>query len=229
MIRAIIIEDEESSIDILSRLITDHFRDVKLIGNFNNVSDAVSGIKILRPDLVFLDVQLGDDTGFSVLSQVDPTDFHTIFVTAFDMYAVQAFKYSAIDYLMKPIDIEDLYRALDKVAEKISVADMKKKFEILFHNIQNINTATKKICLPDTNGTIFLLVKEIVRCESSRNYTYIFLENGNKILISKTLKEVENLLNDAGFFRVHHSYLINMHHAKRSKTRNRSVRMVEFI
>ncbi len=137
--------------------------------------------------------------------------FEVIFTTAYEKYAVQAFKFSAIDYLLKPVEPADLQAAVQKAIEKKSNSDTSKKIDVLLHNVQG---ASKKICVPVINGFIFLQVSDIVHCQSEVNYTNIFLKDKQKILVSRTLKEFEELLTDYSFFRIHNSHLINLNYIK---------------
>jgi two-component system LytT family response regulator len=137
-----------------------------------------------------------------------------IFATAYEKYAVQAFKFSAIDYLLKPVDADDLKQAVNKLQQKISKEEATKKFETLFYNLRNIQGNTKRITVPTVKGFEFLQVNDIVRCQSDINYTIIFLKDKQKITVAKTLKEFEELLIDHNFFRVHNSHLINLFYIK---------------
>jgi two-component system LytT family response regulator len=212
MITAIIVDDEEHCMNRLRSLIMDQFtQNIQLIGCFYTVDEALAGIKKLQPGLVFLDVQIHEKTGFDLLKQADHTNFEVIFTTAHEKYAVQAFKFSAIDYLLKPIDAGDLKSALEKLNEKMSKNDKSKKIEALLHNIQS---ASKRICVPVIKGLVFLQITDIIRCQSEINYTNIFLKDKQKLLVAKTLKEFEEMLVDYNFFRVHNSHLINLAYIK---------------
>jgi two-component system, LytTR family, response regulator len=212
MITTVIVDDEQHCIDRLSGLLAQQFsRNIQVIGVFSAVDDALDGIKKLHPGLVFLDVQINDKTGFDLLLQSEHIDFEVIFTTAYDKYAVQAFKFSAIDYLLKPVEADDLKAALDKLNEKISKNDKSKKIEALLNNIQS---ASKRICVPVVNGLVFLQIADVIRCQSEVNYTNIFLKDKQKLLVAKTLKEFEEMLADYNFFRIHNSHLINLAYIK---------------
>ena len=214
MIKAIIIDDEQHCINRLSGLLDEHCKEtVHVMGNFLSLEEGINAIYKLQPALVFLDVQLGEHTGFDLLKQLNEINFEVIFTTAFDKYAVQAFKFCAIDYLLKPIDADDLKLAVDKLSKKISKEEVSKQFEVLFHNLKHVGSL-KRICVPVMTGFVFLQVNDIIRCESDINYTTIFLSNKQKLLVAKTLKEFEELLSDHDFFRVHNSHLINLAHIK---------------
>jgi two-component system LytT family response regulator len=184
-------------------------KNVTIDGTYKSVEDGSQAILNLAPDLVFLDVQINDKTGFDLLKTVGKIGFEVIFTTAFDHYAVQAFKFSAVDYLLKPIDSDDLTQALEKVSEKLKKRDFEKKVEALLSNIHK-KDRHKRISNPTSDGLIFLEVSDIVRCQSDINYTHIFLNGNKKITVSKTLKTFEELLSDCNFFRIHNSHLINL-------------------
>ncbi|MEO8151193.1 MAG: LytTR family DNA-binding domain-containing protein [Bacteroidia bacterium] len=229
MIRAIIIDDETHCIKRLSILLNDVCsNEVHLMGGFQSVETGLEGIKKLQPDLVFLDVQIHDKTGFDLLRQLNEIKFDVIFTTAFEKYAVQAFKFSAFEYLLKPIDADDLKQAIEKLHEKISKEESVKKFDTLFHNLQNLQNASKRINVPTINGLVFLLVNDIIRCESDVNYTNIFLKDKTKLFVAKTLKEFEELLGEYNFYRVHNSHLINLAYIKSySKGKGGYVTMID--
>lgn len=212
MIRSIIIDDELHCINRLSGLLEEHCKqNIHLMDSFQSVDEGVAGIKKLQPDLVFLDVQIHDKTGFDLLKQLDEINFEIIFTTAFEKYAVQAFKFSAIDYLLKPVDGDDLKQAVEKLNQKTSKTESSGKLQVLFNNLQGLS---KRICVPVINGLVFLQVSDIIRCESDVNYTTIFLKDKQKLMVAKTLKEFEEMLTDYNFFRVHNSHLINLSYIK---------------
>ena len=216
MIKAIIIDDEEHCIERLKNLIENNFSgDIEIIGKFSTIDDGVRAIKWLKPEVVFLDVQVdGDNTGFDLLKQLDKINFDVIFITAFEKYAVQAFKFSAIDYLLKPVDKDDLELAIKKLKEKHSSNQTAGKFDVLFHNLKNLQGSSKRICVPVINGLVVVQVSDIIRCESNVNYTSLYLKDKQKLTVAKTLKEFEEMLSDYDFFRVHNSHLINLSYVK---------------
>ena len=215
MIRAVCVDDEPHCLERLTRLLAEYCATtVQLVGVAQSVEDGIRAINESRPDLVLLDVQIHDKTGFDLLKQLNRVTFDVIFTTAFEKYAVQAFKFSAVDYLLKPIVSDDLREAIDKLQEKRSQSDATAKLEALFHNLTNHQDALKRICVPVTNGFIFLQVSDIIRCQSDVNYTIIFLKDKPKMVVAKTLKEFEELLTESNFFRIHHSHLINLAYIK---------------
>lgn len=209
MITAIIIEDEQHCIDRVKALLMPFAESIEVIEVYRDVASAVEGIQRLQPNLLFLDVQIHDQTGFDVLSAIENPQFEVIFTTAYERYAVQAFKFSAVDYLLKPIDADDFNHAIGKVSQKLMTKDFSSKVEVLLSNISK-KDPHKKISIPTVEGYSFVEVSEIVRCQADINYTTIHLTNHQKMTVSKTLKTFEELLSDCNFFRVHNSHLINL-------------------
>lgn len=211
MTRAIIIDDEQHCIDRLSKLLKENAAsELHLMDSFQTVESGIGAIHKLQPDLVFLDVQINDKTGFDLLQQLPSVNFEVIFTTAFEKYALQAFKFSALDYLLKPIDPDDLTAALGKLKEKLSAKENAARFDTLFHNLKNIQGTNKRICVPVISGLVFIQVSDIVRCQSDVNYTTIFMKDKQKLVVAKTLKEFDEMLGDFNFYRVHNSHLINL-------------------
>lgn len=215
MIRAVYIDDELHCLERLSRLLLPYIADtIQLVGMAQSVDEGIDLIEREKPDLVFLDVQIHQQTGFDLLQQIRPVTFDVIFTTAFEQYAVQAFKFSAIDYLLKPVDPDDLRQALAKLAPKQSVISRLSQVDTLLYNLQQRQESAKRICISTSTGYTFVDVKDIIRCQSDINYTTIFLNDKTKIVASKTLKEFEEVLREADFFRVHNSHLINLSYLK---------------
>jgi two-component system LytT family response regulator len=214
MIKAIIIEDEENSRTILNNMLHQHFKNIEVVAVCKENNEAKAAIENLNPDLVFSDVELGDDTIFDMLQQLDSIDFEIIFTTGYDKYALQAIKFSALDYLLKPFSKEDLQDAINRYQSKRNKEQSAKQFDALFHNLKHFQNDSKKIALPTSHGLMVYPVKDIIRCQAEVNYTNIFLTSKTKVLVTKTLKEYEELLNDYDFIRIHNSHLINLHHVK---------------
>ncbi len=215
MITAVIIDDEEHCIKRLTGLVEEHLPlQVKIVASCLSYEDGLSAIAAHAPQLVFLDVQIHGKTGFDLLKALPSINFQVIFTTAYEQYAVQAFRFSAIDYLLKPVDKSDLLHAVEKLRNKLSGNDLAARFELLLHNFQDIKNDSRRICIPVLNGLEFIQVSDIIRCESDINYTTIFLKNKEKLLVAKTLKEFEQLLQDCNFFRVHNSHLVNLAYVK---------------
>jgi len=194
---------------MLADLFFKHCPDLKLIGEADSVESGVRIIEALKPDLVFLDIKLDDGDGFDLLERIGNVDFKTIFVTAYEEYAIKAFKFSAVDYVLKPVDPDDLVRAIDKAKTQI-LKELNYQFTTL---TENLDPGKKKTLVLRTFDKIhYLDVKNIIRCESDRNYTFFHLSSGQKIIISSTLKDYEELLDDFKFCRIHKSHLVNLHY-----------------
>ena len=215
MLQVVIVEDELHSRETLRNLLNEYCVQVEIMAMAATLTEGVHAIKINRPDLVFLDIELQPHTGFDLLEQVSHHDFQVIFTTAYEHYALKAIKFSAIDYLLKPIDVEELIDAVEKVQKKREEEKRNKRVEVLLNNLQNMNHTQHTITLSTMEGMEFVCVAEIVRCEAMGAYTHFILRNGKKILVSKHLKEYENLLVDHRFFRVHQSHLINLTEVER--------------
>ncbi|MCB0738835.1 MAG: response regulator transcription factor, partial [Bacteroidetes bacterium] len=185
---------------------------VQILGEANGVVEGVKLIRKVKPNLVFLDIEMGDGNGFDLLEIFGEIDFQVIFITGMDAYAIQAFKYSAVDYLLKPVDPEDLQAAVERATERVNSQGQANKIELLLENINEQMNAKKRLALHSRDKVDVVEINDIVRCESDDNYTRFFIANGKKILVSKTLKEYDNLLSDHGFLRIHQSHLINPQH-----------------
>jgi len=214
MLRSVIIDDEYHIRDTLINMLELNCPDVRVVGQASGVVSGIAAIKELQPELVFLDIQLKDGTGFDLLSGLSSIDFKVIFVTAYDHYAIQAFRFSAVDYLLKPVNPEQLKEAVQRAGNLIR-EDFSKQMKVLDENLKSVSNKNKKIILR-TNESIHLLdVKDIICCDSDSSYTTIQTVEGEKIIVSKTLKDFEEMLTECGFYRVHKSYLINLVHIKR--------------
>lgn len=214
MLRTIIIDDEENVRKTLEKLVIRYCPNVKLIAEADGVKSGVEAIKKYHPDLVLLDIKMDDGTGFDLLKQVEPVDFKVIFITAYDQYAIKAIKFSALDYLLKPVDPDDLTQAIKK-AEKLMIHELNQQLGTLEDNMLTRDKSKKKIILKTFDNIHLVKLIDIVYCESNDNYTNFHLMNDNKILVSNTLKEYDEMLSEYGFFRAHKSYLINLIHINR--------------
>jgi two-component system LytT family response regulator len=211
MVTTVIIDDEKNALDVIAIQLKNYCPDVKVLTLCQGGEEGINAIKDLKPDLVFLDIEMPKVNGFDVLERTKDQKYNVIFTTAYDQFAIKAFKYSAVDYLLKPIDIEELKSAVDKV-KKSPDDDFRKKVEVLLNHLDLSSASPKKIALPVGDGYEMVAHTNIVRCESDSNYTTIYLSDKRKITLSKTLKEVEGILSHSSFYRVHHSHLINMDH-----------------
>lgn len=209
-IRIIIVDDEKRIRSSLINILQLHFPDVKVVAEAENVQSALEEIKTHSPDVVLLDIKMPDGTGFDLLKQFIPLTFKVIFITAFDHYAVQAFKFSALDYLLKPVIPEELVNALHKAQEQINTENINAKLNVFMSNMNGLTRETKKIVL-NTQETMHVInITDIVRCEADRNYTLFVLSNKKPILVSGSLKEYDEMLSPYSFFRSHHSHLVNI-------------------
>lgn len=210
----IIVDDEKPQQEILSTMLSKSFPEYRLETICSSVDDGIKKIKTLKPELVFLDVQMPPKTGFDLLTALDQINFEVIFTTSFEHFAIKAFKFSAIDYLLKPFSEDDLAVALKKFEAKNAVQNSLINVQNLLMNI-NQNTSEKaRIALPTMSGFVFAQVNDILRCESDNNYTTFYFNDKSNLMVSKTLKDCEELLEDYNFFRVHASHLINMRYIK---------------
>lgn len=204
-----IIDDEKYSIESLHLHIQQLFPDFEVVLKSTKPQDAIAEIKELKPDLLFLDVEMPGLNGFEFLDQFDTLFFDVIFVTAYSQYALQAFKARAINYLLKPVDEDELRTVVNEWVEKQSSQENTIEIEKLLNNIRKEGILKNKIAVPITDGVEFIEVTKIIYCKSQNNYTFMYLEDGKEVLISKTLKEVEKALDEFLFLRIHQSYLIN--------------------
>lgn len=216
MIRYVIIDDEEKSIDTLSYMLKHYCEcEIEEVGVATNIKDAFDLIKTQKPELVFLDIEMPFGSGFDLLEKFETLNFQVIFTTGFDHYAISAIKFSALDYLLKPININELNIAVKKALVKI---EEKSGFDNLNHLLQNLKFPrlnSNKIPLPSINGLDMVIVDQIVYCQADEDYTQIFLKDGSRKVVTKSIKEFEEILMNYGFFRVHHSFLINKSYIKK--------------
>ena len=212
--RAILIDDEIYNLENLRTLLEKHCPQVTIIATAQNVSDAVIAIEKYLPHLVFLDIQMGEQTGFDVLRLVPKRNFEVIFVTAYDQYGIQAVKFAALDYLLKPIDIEELINAVDKADHKLATQIQTSQLDFLLQQLKKPETNISKIALQMQSEIRYVPLSEIIRCEADNSYTYFLLANSEKILVSKSLKEYADLLRPNGFLRTHQSHLVNPKYVK---------------
>jgi two-component system LytT family response regulator len=215
MIKTIIIEDEQKSRDVLASIIQKNCPDLNIAGLANSVREGVEMIRSLNPELVFLDISMPDGSGFDLLEQVHGHKFELIFATASDQHAIRAIKYSACDYLLKPIDAEELKAAVARVVNKKKAVPNMENLQFLIQQLKRADENFQKITLPTGNAYEIVNVKDIVRCEADGSYTNFYLSDKRKLMISAGLKHYEELLPESDFIRVHHHHLINMNHVVR--------------
>lgn len=214
MIKCIIVDDEQKSRESLRILVNDFCEGVNVVALCENTAQAKKAIESEEPDLVFLDIQLQRETGFDLFGIVNEVNFDVIFTTAYSEYAVKAFKFSAIDYLLKPIDIMDLKGAIAKVERKAK-KNQTSQIEYLIQNLKSVSNEQYKLALPTQDGLVFVSLHDILYCEANSNYTEITVTGDKKYVASKTLKEYDDLLTDYNFYRIHNSSLVNLHAVKK--------------
>lgn len=211
--RALIIDDEQHCITTLTWTIQQYCPNIEVLGHAKNGIEGLEKIKMLRPDLIFLDIEMPLMSGIDMLSHLETIDFKIIFTTAYDQYAIKAIKLNASDYLLKPIDKDELMSAIKKIQTEESNTSLE-KIQNLRHNL-NVMTQLQKMAIPVSDGIIFIDLDTIVHLEASSNYTFIYLNNNTKIVSSKTLKDYDDILPSEYFFRCHHSHIINLRYIQK--------------
>ena len=214
MLTAIIIDDELKGRIALKQKLCDYCPQVELLAEAGDGAEGLKLIEKYEPEIVFLDIEMPRMDGFEMLKQLRNKNFHIIFTTAYDQYAIKAIKYSAFDYLLKPVDIEELKSAVERVEQYLPEAQTAKKLETLEQNLHPQNPFNK-IAIPTLQGLLFFNIADIIHLEAQSNYTVIFFSNHPKLIASRTLKDFEDLLPPGIFFRTHHSHLINLNYIKR--------------
>jgi two-component system, LytTR family, response regulator len=210
MTSAVIIDDEAANIGILRKLLSGFCPDVNVVAEATDVRTGINVINQHKPSLVFLDIEMPYGNAFDLLDQLMPVDFEVIFITAFNEYALKAFKYSALDYLLKPVNIDELKIAVVRAADRINTKNSNAQLNNLLQNLQKKNDFLRKIALPSKEGVLFVAVEDIIRCEASGAYTHFFVKGVGKIISAKNIKEYEEMLPEEIFFRIHHSHIINI-------------------
>ena len=218
MITALLIDDDDNLRNGMKTLLARYAPDTKIIGEADSVESGVEAMEMLTPQIVFLDIQLGDGTGFDILEQVaqktGKSSSHIVFITAHEEYAIKAFRFSALDFLLKPVDPEELQKVIIKIKNVLDKNVDYAHIDLLLENIRKKVDNFKRIALSTADGIHVFDISDIIRCESEDNYTKFYIKNNKPILISKTLKEYEDLLTEHGFERIHQSHLINLSYLK---------------
>jgi two-component system LytT family response regulator len=214
MITAIIVDDEQDCCESLAILLERYCPEVKILDICYSAETAMRSIKEHSPRILFLDIEMPFQNGFEMLEQLGALDFEVIFTTSYDQYAIRAIRFSALDYLLKPIDREELQRAVQKVSQRTNPA-LPQQLEMLLQKLKNPSVPITKIAIPTMEGLQLLAADLIISCESQSNYTYLFLKDKRKITSSRGLKEIEEILEDYPFARVHHSHLININEVEK--------------
>ena len=213
MLKSIVVDDELKSRESLKKMLTTFCEGVEVLATCQNVKEGVEAIRTVKPDVIFLDVQMQGETGFDLLSQLKSIDFEVIFTTAYSEFAIQAIKFSAIDYLLKPIDLTELQNAVEKVRGRKN-GNIMERMQQLLQNMKSPSPENYKMALPTAEGLTFISVNDIMYLKASGNYTEIFMINGSKHLVSRNLKEYDDMLGEQNFFRIHHSSLVNVNYIK---------------
>lgn len=214
MIQTVIIDDEIKCISLLEKMLG-QFPDIKIIATTTLAEEGIKIIRQTEPDLVFLDIEMPKKNGFDVLEATKDITFDIIFTTAYNQYAIKAIRYSAFDYLLKPVDITELTQSLQRFKSKQQAETRQQQIDILFTNLRRLSQPYNKISVATTAGIIFIDIPEILYCEATGSYTILYLKSNEKLVTSKTLKDFEELLQDHPFCRSHHSYIINVNEIKR--------------
>lgn len=218
MISALLVDDDENLRNGMKGLLAMYAPEIKIVGEADNIVTGIESITKLKPQVVFLDIQLNDGTGFDILEQLaaknGKTTSHIVFITAHEQYAIKAFRFSALDFLLKPVDPDELKKVIEKINAVVGKNDDYAHIDLLLENIRKRVDNFKRIALSNSDGIHLFEISDIIRCESEDNYTKFYIKNSKPILISKTLKEYEDLLTEHGFERIHQSHLINIAYLK---------------
>src|SRR5688572_30470343 len=215
MIRTVVIEDEEHSRKMLMGMLQENCRAITVVASADSVKTGLTAIAEQKPELVFLDIELQSETSFEILEKLPEINFELVFTTAFDHYALKAIKFCAIDFLLKPIDLNELKVAVAKAEKRLNREYLNKNLEVLLNNIKSSGQNSHRIALSTLEGLFFVNVSDIIYCESSGPYTKFIFKQSDKIITSKHLKEYEDLLSGYDFFRIHKSYLVNLQEIKK--------------
>lgn len=210
MIRCVIVEDEEMARQVLKSLLAQYCPDVMICAEADDISSGQAMIEAFRPDLVFLDIEMPGGSGFKLLSNIKDADFEVVFITAYEQFAIKAIRHDALDYLLKPVDPKELMAAVEKVKEAKYKKTLKRQYDTLLKNIDPEQLVVKKISISTSDKIHLIEVDDIIRCESDNYYTIIYFKDGTSLLVSKTLKEMEQKLEEYDFVRTHKSHLVNM-------------------
>ena len=213
MKKALVIDDEKRTRNFITMLIRSFGLDIEVVGQAESVVTALQEIKTHNPDLIFLDIQMPDGTGFDVLKALEDKNFEVIFITAHEEFAIKAIKFSALDYILKPIDPDELKSALVAALASMSLKKEESQFKALQNNLQP--SQKRKLVLKTQESVFVIEMDDIIRCEADKNYTFFHLKNKKKILVSRTLKEYETLLSSYHFYRIQQSHLVNLNYVDR--------------
>ena len=215
MIRCILVDDETNALEMMEWLLKTYCPEVQIMAMCHSGEEGIEAIREHHPDVVFLDIEMPRMNGFDMLEQFDRLTFDVVFCTAYDQFAIRAFKYSALNYLLKPVDPDDLKATIDRIRERKAIPT-REQFELLLQHIHQPSRQTpQRIALTTGDGMIFVPTADIIYCEAESNYTKVVLSNGKKIVVSKVLKDIDEALSGPDFCRVHSSFLINVNRIKK--------------
>ena len=227
MIKTIVIDDEVKARETILNMLQVYCPDVEVIDTAGSVQEGREVLDRNKPELLLLDIKMADGTGFDLLRKMKEVDFLVIFITAFEEFAIRAIKFSAIDYILKPLDPDELVNAIEKAKLALHKENMNEKLSALYDNLDSLNTNTKKLVLKTSDSVHIVNIRDIIRCESEKNYTHIYTAESDKITVSRTLKEYNEMLVNFKFFRVHQSHLINLEHVKRYEKQGSGVLVMD--
>lgn len=210
MIRCVIVEDEEMARKVLKSLLAQYCPDVMVCAEADDITLGQTMIEAFHPDLVFLDIEMPGGSGFKLLNNIKDLDFEVVFITAYEQFAIKAIRHDALDYLLKPVDPKELIAAVEKVKDAKYKKTLKRQYDTLLKNIDPEQLVVKKISISTSDKIHLIEVDNIIRCESDNYYTNIYFKDGTSLLVSKTLKEMEQKLEEYDFVRTHKSHLVNM-------------------
>ncbi|MEE4256536.1 MAG: LytTR family DNA-binding domain-containing protein [Bacteroidales bacterium] len=214
ILKTVIVDDEQDAVNFIESIAKEYCPNIEIVGKAYSAIEGVEVISKVKPDLVFLDVEMPHGSGFDLLAGFPEKEFDVIFITAFNHYAIRAIKFSAVDYILKPININEFIDAVKRVEEsRKEKKGTSTNFQTLFENLQT--AIPSRLAIPTSNGMEYLNTREIIRVEADRSYSWFYMENGDKFLVSRNLKEYQELLSDRNFFRTHNSHLINLEHVKK--------------
>lgn len=215
MIRCILVDDEKNALEMMEWLLKTYCPNVEIMAMCNSAEQGIEAIHKFKPDVVFLDIEMPRMNGFDMLEKFDKLFFDVVFCTAYDQFAIKAFKYSALNYLLKPVDPDDLKATIERIEERKAIPT-KEQFDLLLQNInQPAKSTPQRIALTTNDGMIFVPTSDIIYCEAESNYTKVVLQGGKKIVVSKVLKDIDEALSGPDFCRVHSSFLINVNRIKK--------------
>ena len=215
MLKVLIVDDEENVREALAQMLNMYSEGTRLIGTCSNIAAAIKAIRESKPDILLLDIEIGEESGFDIFKHFPNPEFKVIFITAYQQYAVQAFRFAALDYLLKPVDPDHLIEALKKAFDAVDREKFSLKIDSFIHNVGAMTSRSKKIVLRTADNMHVVNLNDIMYCESDRSYTTFYLADKTRVMVSQTLGDYEDMFNDYGFIRIHKSHLVNLQFIKR--------------